>query len=291
MKRKLTLFGICAVMLSGCEIINPTESLPAYIYIDELSLNTNFFNQGTNSHKITEVWVYVNGQSIGIFDLPANIPVLAEGDASVLIAAGIKNNGIASDRIRYPFYKNYETSVNLRPLETDTIRPVFSYIDNAQFIFREDFEDPGIGLEQLTGSQVDMSLVQQANQVFEGTGSGFVSTNETFKIYRGGTNNQLALNAGNRIFMELNYKTNNSFAVGIQANPSSAFNKELALIINPTQQIDGVHQWNKIYVDLSWAAGANLAANSYEIYIENVLDPGLTVSELFLDNIKVIQYQ
>ena len=291
MNSKLKLFCICAALMSGCEIINPTESLPSYIYIDELSLNTSFFNQGTDSHKITEVWVYVNGQSIGIFDLPANIPVLEEGDATVLIAAGIKNNGISSDRIRYPFYQDYETSVNLRALETDTIRPVFTYIDNAQFIFREDFEDPGIGLEQLTGSQVDMNLVQQANQVFEGTGSGFVTTNETFKIYRGGTNNQLALNSGSQIFMELNYKTNNSFAVGIQANPASSFNKELALIINPTQQIDGIYQWNKIYVDLSWAAGSNLAAESYEIYFEQVLDPGVAESELFLDNIKVIQYE
>jgi len=134
-------------------------------------------------------------------------------------------------------------------------------------------------------------LVQTEEQVFEGSGSGFISVTEDFPIYRGGTNSQLQLNAGSRIFMELNYKSNNSFAVGIQANPVSSFNKELALIINPTIQVDGVYQWNKIYIDLSWAVGANMAANSFDLYIESVKDEGVVASELFLDNIKVIQYE
>jgi len=291
MYRTLTIVFLIGVFLSGCKTHDTCEGLPAYLYIEAFDLTTNFFEEGTDSHKITELWVYVNGNAIGIYDLPAMIPVLAEGNASISIAAGIKNNGIASDRIRYPFYKIWETSVNLVPLKIDTLFPHFTYIDNAQFIFREDFEDPGIGFEQLLGSTVDMNLTQTEGQVFEGSGSGFVSTNTDFPVYRGGTNNQLQLKAGSRIFMELNYKSNNSFAVGVQANPISSFNRELALIINPTIQVDGVHQWNKIYIDLSWAVGANMAANSYDLYIEAVRDPNVSVSELFLDNIKVIQYE
>ena len=116
-----------AVLLfaGSCNLIDPEEAVPSVIYIDELSLNVNP-GEGTDSHKITEVWVYTNGQMLGAFDLPARIPVLNQGNTDVLMFAGIKNNGISSTRIRYPFYTTFDTTIAFAAGTEHEIHPRFS---------------------------------------------------------------------------------------------------------------------------------------------------------------------
>jgi len=63
----------------GCNLINPTETLPSYIIIDEFSFTTNYSTEFSDSEKITEMWVFANDQVIGSFDLPAEVPILLEG--------------------------------------------------------------------------------------------------------------------------------------------------------------------------------------------------------------------
>ncbi|MES2398217.1 MAG: hypothetical protein V4549_19535, partial [Bacteroidota bacterium] len=87
----------------SCELYNPAEPIPAYIRIDKIDLAT-IPGQGTDSHKITDAWVYIDEQLIGCFELPATFPVLYEGSHQVKIAPGIKVNGIAATRSPYPFF-------------------------------------------------------------------------------------------------------------------------------------------------------------------------------------------
>ncbi|HEY0262319.1 MAG TPA: hypothetical protein VGB95_04790, partial [Chitinophagales bacterium] len=91
-----------AVLLDGCSM--PNNGIPVYIQIDSMSVQTNQSTQGSASSKITDAWLYVNGEQIGVFELPAKIPVLKSGDLRVSISAGIKDNGIANTRAAYPFY-------------------------------------------------------------------------------------------------------------------------------------------------------------------------------------------
>jgi hypothetical protein len=283
--------GFFLLMMSGlisCEVINPDEKLPAYIYIEEIDFTTNYNTQGTDSHKISELWVYANGNIVGIFDLPAMIPILEEGTTELTIAPGIRNNGIAADRIIYPFYKTWKKTVNLKPLTTDTLVPAFEYIDNAAFPMMFDFEDAGISFSTQAG--YDMELVQEPETVFEGIGSGYVRLDSNQPIYLGVTAEQLDLNAGQRVFLELDYRCNNTFAVGIKGNGLS-FQREIALMINPTQSQNGANVWNKIYVELSYVLGLGINAPHFEFFIESQRDGGVSVGHLWVDNLKIVQYQ
>ncbi|NTV84545.1 MAG: hypothetical protein HGA23_09650, partial [Bacteroidales bacterium] len=75
------LFGVLPVilMISGCDKFEGGQTVPSYLKIDSIGFVTDNDLQGTNSQKITDVWVYVDDDLIGGFEMPATIPVLAEG--------------------------------------------------------------------------------------------------------------------------------------------------------------------------------------------------------------------
>ncbi|MCB0638866.1 MAG: hypothetical protein KDC54_19695, partial [Lewinella sp.] len=57
------LAGCC--LLPACDLINPEEPIPAYLYVAPFALNTAPNIEGSNSAKITEGWVFVNGEFLG----------------------------------------------------------------------------------------------------------------------------------------------------------------------------------------------------------------------------------
>ena len=70
----------------GCDIINPDETIPAYIYIESIEVINNPDLQGKEgslNNTIVDAWVSANGKLVGAFELPAVIPVLAEGDIEI----------------------------------------------------------------------------------------------------------------------------------------------------------------------------------------------------------------
>ncbi|MDQ3048944.1 MAG: hypothetical protein M3R27_15445, partial [Bacteroidota bacterium] len=111
------------LFLSSCEIYNPAEQIPAYIRVEKFILTTDNFSQGSNSHKITDVWVYVDEILVGCFELPVTIPVLYEGSHQVKLRAGIKVNGISASRAPYPFYTIHEQTVDFQPTKKITLTP------------------------------------------------------------------------------------------------------------------------------------------------------------------------
>jgi hypothetical protein len=281
------VFGI-VIFLGSCDLINPEESVPSFIHIDEFSFSAAP-GEGTSSQKITEVWVYSNGQMLGAYDLPAHIPVLDVGANQVTILAGIKNNGISSTRIRYPFYTSFDTTLQFTPGSEIVLKPRFFYRDDIS-IDQYDFEG-GSNLFNATGtSDVDLTNISNAEQVFEGSGSGYAILADGNNQLLVRTNQILQLSAGKVTFLELNYSTNNTLAAGLYSFQSGTEKKNLAVLINPTTESIGTPVWNKIYIDLGLIPSQNINADHFEIYFEAVADtPGKTV-EVFLDNVKLVTF-
>ena len=59
------------LMFSQCK----KAVVPAFIHIPDYSFNVRP-GEGTSDQKITEVWVYNDEQLLGIYDLPAVVPVI-----------------------------------------------------------------------------------------------------------------------------------------------------------------------------------------------------------------------
>ncbi|MFT4680083.1 MAG: hypothetical protein ACI84C_001378 [Flavobacteriales bacterium] len=282
----LAIFG-----MSSCKWIDPDEMTPGYIHIDELSFTAQS-GQVTSSHKITEVWVFADGKMLGAYDLPATIPVLYEGNTPFEFRAGIKNNGIASSRIMYPFYAPYTEVLNVQALKTDTVRPEFVYRETVAISLKEDFESQaGTQFEVTSSSQFTWDVVtgEEGGDVFEGDFSAKVTMDGDGIIWHAESATPISGNVGGQMWLELDYKCNNTFAVGLNAVQGDIEAKMLALIINPTND-DGVSEWNKIYVDLTTVGSQAQVADEVFIYFESVRQSNNPVGELWFDNIKLVHF-
>jgi hypothetical protein len=281
---ELLLVYFCS-MMSSCSLFNPDEQVPGFIVIESLEFNSNFA-QDTDSEKISEVWVFANSQSVGVFDLPATIPVLRSGETNISVRAGIKNNGIATTRISYPFYEPYDLVIDVQPYSFDTIIPEFTYKESANLVISDSFEN-GTLFTPTDASNVGIELVENEDS-FEGS-SGKVLIDGDNSFFEAETN-EVPLNSGKQIWAELDYKCNNTFAIGLVAVAGDDESKSLALIVNPTTDENNVARWNKIYVELSFVANQFINAPAFRLYIESFKNDSGIDAELWFDNVKIVQF-
>lgn len=293
-KAKLWFVFFCLLLsLSACDWINPEETIPAYVEIAAPSLTTSV-GQGTNSAKITEVWVFVDNEFSGAFPIPARVPVLKSGEVTVRVEAGIRENGLRSTPDIYPFYTPFEETVNLVANETVKIAPEITYRTNSQLAFIEPFEGGGsIFQTVVTGTAASRMRINET-QPFEGLGSGeiLLTTSDPFVEIATSPRYRDLLSNGNVVYVEMDYLSDVPLSVGILAYRSGqedpvAFTYQAGF--NPSET------WNKIYFNLTPVI---FSSNAEEFQI--VLRAGLPLGEDFtftqetgrvwLDNIKLIHF-
>ena len=266
--KKITYLLIVLVLYS-CQKEN-TDGIPTYLKIDNIALD----EENTTSN-ITDAWVYVNDQLQGVYELPAKFPVLEEEIQTVRIKAGIKVNGIASTRIAYPFYTSYYEDINFTPNETRTITPIISYLDSIDF-FQEDFEGNGLKIDSdsLSFTKENLDGINDYYGKITLKDSMYISEITTFELKN-------IPQAGAPVFLELDYKSNTQFLVGVYVNyPQSVIQKDL-LWINSKQE------WNKIYVNLTTVISEGINASSFKIFIRMKRE-GEDPNELYFDNLKLV---
>lgn len=267
---------------SGCEIINPEESIPSYIRIDSFSFQVQA-GEGTESHLITDAWVYIDGQKCGVYELPCTFPVLYEGEHTIQILPGIKLNGIAATRAIYPFYTSYSTTTALVKDSIIAIKPNCQYESTLVFEMIEDFENGGVLFDELSQSDTTLERTSDPSQVFEGSYSGYVvldSTDDLFLVKSVYSYNLPQANKYN--FLELNFKTNNSIYIGVVSNESTQSIMHPIVVLNPTSE------WKKIYINLTPTVSRETDALSFSIFIGAEPDVDISKVEIYLDNIKLI---
>ncbi|MDB4174590.1 hypothetical protein N9811_07295 [Bacteroidia bacterium] len=246
-------------VLPGCT--DKEEPIPSYLYIPRIDLQVaDDGTQGSNAHDIRDAWVYVNGSLIGAFEMPATIPILESGVSTINVFAGIKKNGLTQDRIRYPMFRSFDTEMELTPGVVDTLIPVVVYNQSVKFSWIEDFEDRTISLEKSGGddTSVDSLYVidnEQDVYAYDGTSnkySGRVDIPSGFQIFENRTIGQYELpRSGQDIYLELNFKCNTEFVVGMYPLSGNIINGYSVVNLFSTADADGVLQWKKVYVSLS----------------------------------------
>ena len=158
MKKIYLLVLLPLLFLSSCK---KDDNTPAWLIIDHFDLVTNEVSEGANSHGITDAWVFMDGQALGVFPLPARIPILAEGSHDFVIYAGVKMNGISDTRTKYPFYERHDLTLNLAKNEEFTVNPTITYKSNLQFKMIEDFEDVGVDFTKDLISDTDFVVIDK----------------------------------------------------------------------------------------------------------------------------------
>lgn len=263
-------------------MINPEEQIPSYLHINKIDLVTNPAIHGTNSNKITDAWVYVDGSLIGVYELPATLPVLTEGEHSLIIKPGILVNGISNTHAYYPFFQQFETKFTFVEGEVRDVNVQTSYFpETVNWI--EGFEDGGITIERMPGSDTAIKKTNDPSQVFEGNYCGMIALTSEYDRFLGASTGEFQFKKGNDpVFLELNYKTNNSLAVGVYALVPGDIRKIPVIVLNPKDN------WNKIYINLTGAVSTISSTSNFRIYFEMFKDSDVDFPLAYIDNIKLV---
>ena len=293
--KPILLYLLCILCcLSACDIINPAEDIPAFIEVDSFQLTTNPDTQGSNGHQINDVWAFVGGEALGVFELPARIPVLEMGEQTITLFAGIRENGLRSTPVIYPFYDRYETVVNLVPEQTIVLSPIITY-DSQNSIFEviEDFENGNSALRSTTPDALGRTT--EETQTLEGAaGQISLTTNTSIELTSTATFTDLPTTQGLPVYLEMDYRTNVEFEVGlvgISTDPLNSFEAvSFKVILCP------IAEWNKIYINFQEDLEVS-QLDAYQLaFRASTEDTGCgnsnpTNPEVLLDNIKLIRFQ
>jgi hypothetical protein len=278
---KYILSLIVFLVLASCNKTKLKAPEAAFIVINNPTVLTNPTIQGTNSHKITDIWYYVDDNFKGVFPIGSIMPVIGTGNSKITLFAGIKNNGISSTRLPYEFYKGHVINQYFESGKTYTFSPVFEYLTNAVFPTEgcEDYE--GSGVKYFSVGDSSTEVISDINKVFGGIGySVFMSMSNSKPTSQIKTSTSMSLPVGGTpIYLELNYKCNQPFEVGVIAGTTEV---RPALTVNPSPE------WNKIYIQLSQAVSTQPTYNYYDIYIKATKKSDVPTPEIYIDNIKLV---
>jgi len=285
------IFFVLLLINLSCQIIDSPEKAPSFIHIDDFIFNISNNNQGTNSEKITDAWIYLNGNLEGVYELPATIPLHYEGYKNLVIYPGIKRNGIAADRKKYPFYLPFDTICKLIPDSVLNILPTTTYEEDLYF-WIEDFEDPQHKFQSHTLSQVDLSIIEfPETSLFEGD-AGIINMDSSQYYCEIRTDeldfNQFPKNLNIPAYIELNYANNYPFTIGILHKDASlpAYQKQALITLIPTYENEIL--WNKTYLFIPDATSFFTSATEFDLYISVTNDNYNNDISILLDNFKVI---
>ena len=281
-------------IFSSCD---SDEQIPSYVYIPSIELETDA-TQGDNSHDIDDSWVYCDGILIGVFELPVRVPILESGEHTITVVPGIKKNGLFDQRITYPFYSPFEEKIELVPTAIDTIRPVIRYRTNVTFSWLEDFEDNAISVEK-SGSNTTTDSMFIANDPvhvynydgIENKYSGQVNIPSEFQIFENATVQLYELpRKGVDVFLEMNFKCNTEFTVGVYPVTGSFINGVPVVNFYSTEDNQGEMQWKKAYVSLKEDINnPEYNGATFRVFF-NAQTNGEGEKQLFFDNLKLIHF-
>lgn len=275
--RFLLLFALSAISLfSSCNAYKPADEA-FYLTASSINLST-VSGQGSASHHITDLWLYVNNQFQGCYPVGKLMPIVSKGDpVRIQVFAGIKNNGISGTRIFWPFYESLtiDTAVSSNTRVSRSFN--FKYAGSTVFEWRENFEESGRTLVKSANSETDYKVIS-GSEAFEGA-SATLGLENQFSVAQLESAQWLKLPRANaNVYLELDYKCNAPFSVGLLADDGSdkhvySFNEQ--------------ENWNKVYIQLAEKVNLDPSTNTHKVYFR-LLNTNNPNARIYLDNIKVV---
>lgn len=262
---------------SQCDMIDEEEPVPSYIEIPKITVNENFAS-------ITDAWVYIDDNFVGVYSLPAKFPVLYSGNHEIVVRPGIKVNGIAVTRGYYPFYEAYTINETLISAETIVIHPETQFLENLTSVWRETFESVAITIEPSDTSYVGFSktdTVSDAHSAKVGMVELFPDT--TFRVQ---TVNQFELPSDREVYLELSFKSEYYMELAWQVENLT----NGAIYEHPIYQFNPTSEWQHIYIYLTnYIADYNASYSRFRFMLgsHNYTDE---TKYIYIDNIRLIHY-
>lgn len=298
----ILLVTFSMLFFTSCNKYKGGQSIPSYVYVDSMYVTTDAFTQGYPTANILDVWVTVDGKTIGAFELPARIPILKKGNHKVEFTPGIMMNQVSGYRVYYPFYKPVIKEIDL--VEDSIIRVgtlTTEYVSSIKFDINEDFETAGVVFDTLILKYRNRSDVAMFNVEYtpaEQTvnpkklfGSSYsqikLGVNDT--VFECISKDRFVLPKGSaNIWIELDYYCKNiDLQIGIW---SYTYEQAIQQPIFGLKQTNGV--WKKAYLCLTpHITNDDSQAIEYYIFMAGIKSNDVKEAEIRIDNFKLIKYE
>lgn len=275
---------IAIVALFSCKEEELQAEVPAYIEIDDMSV---LQDSNIVSDNIKDVWVYVDDQLQGVFELPTAIPIQQTNrKIRLTIAGGIFKNALSNQRAIYPFYESYQVDTILAAEKVYSINPTVNYRSNTEFDepwSGEDFES-GINFEHNPLSDTTFVRETDPELVYAGIASGAAYLDPGMDFFEASTptfNRNEIPSGTSPIYLELNYRCSHDIVISMLVN-------------NRSQQFSIVNlrahdSWNKAYIELAPVFSTLFDAIDYSIAI-GYTKPLEEEGYLMVDDIKLLHF-
>lgn len=279
-------FLFISLILISCKKEQPEA---AWLKIDKWILTANPDAEniaGELTHDLTQVFVNMDGKSLGVYELPAKIPIIGNGNHEFVIIPGVKNNGIGETKKRYPFMEQYKGTVNLVKNDTVLLNPTTRYFKSIKFLI-EDFESPSMQLEVATestatiGRNNDPAILQWGNKYGEiklTDSAALISFVTTF-----GT---VMPKLGSEVYLEFDYMNSNSLLTSVLSYGNGNYYEDPFVVITP--QEPNKAYWKHAYIDLKEIISYRQFTPINEAGFKLALDDGKSSSFFYIDNIKLV---
>lgn len=280
MKKLLLLTFLPVLFFTTCKKYQPA---PSAFFIKPVSLNVApTSQQGSASHKITDLFLYVNGKFQGAYAYGSTMPIVNYGESvRIDIFAGIKNNGISGTTITWTFYDKISFDTLVESGKTIERGLTFKYNPGVNFLWLEDFDGAGISLVRSSPTSLTTSLnIVSSAESFQGKSAMFeLPSNIILGQFESSIAYTIPLGNPN-VYLELNYKCDLELEVGI----TDGVNLKNAITLNAKSE------WNKIYIQLAEAANRLPAPTQQKIYFRALNPNQMNNARVWLDNIKLITF-
>jgi hypothetical protein len=288
------LLALLAVGLAGCEVLDPSEEVPAYLKIERPRVILR--SGDTTTVPIPDVWTFYDNDYIGTFEPPLTIPVpdTARGQDAFFFTPGVWVNGQTDTRERYLVMQSDSFFTELQDRDTVTARPVFRYKTDSVVRERlpENFEDGRVSLSPVPDQNNDVELTISQNDPYEGQHCGkvqFTQDDTLFFMYTPTTD--LPREGVGDVWAEVTYRGDIKFGLGLYYLRSSPGSQPLPQLtdIQIPQPPSRADQWQTVHFRLNPLIQEAPQGSPHRLYF--LAESDGKRRELFLDHIKILHFR
>jgi hypothetical protein len=283
---KQSLLFILVLLFYNCSLTDNESYNPAWLVLENPKLITDESKQGAATFDLKDAWVYIDGQLLGVFRLPARVPVITDGGSTeIRIAMGIKENGDNDSSFEYPFFNPINSKINLEAGKDFKIPLNVTYTNNAVFDVIEGFEGLNHSFTYDADANVFTKFSFTSIDKASGLKSGIITLDKE--------NNQVELGTGafydnsfnkkGAVFFEFDYKIDEDVLIGYEVEDKSNIITEYKVILLKSDK------WKHAYINLSKEI-SNVNVLKYRPMIQATYKGSNTISNLYFDNLKLVHF-
>ncbi|MBK8699711.1 MAG: hypothetical protein IPN29_09240 [Saprospiraceae bacterium] len=272
--------------ITSCTFTDKDSFAPAYLIMSDPSLTVRQ-DEGAPVNGIKDAWVIVDGQLLGVFPIPAKVPIIPTGKSmTIQVNAGVKENADKNTSVEYPFYVPVKKNIDVESGERYNIDMAYEYKEETYLDFTEGFESSFHLLTKDIDGDIETRISLTDEDQAYGFKSGVIRLDKDHNEVELTTENFYSNvnNLGGNVYLEFDYKSEEVLYVGTEVNTPSSEISEYKVLLTPTPE------WKRAYINFTQEI-SRPAVQTYRVLFRAFYEvKSKDLTTIYLDNIKLVHF-